>query len=111
MKPMYPGMKARMVDGSTITVTDILIDRGTHALRYLVLSANGYFGPDVLAPASTVWRVDDWVHLTLTGSEVAALPRFDHYEHCRSGDLCSRSAWRYGASRPAPRRSLQQQTP
>ena len=47
MKPIYPGMKARMSDGSTATVTDVLIDRREHAPRLLVLSANGYFGPDV----------------------------------------------------------------
>lgn len=104
MKPMYPGMKARLSDGAAITVTDILIDRNTHALRYLVLSANGYFGPDVLAPASNVWRVDDHIHLSLTSEEVAALQAFDHYAHCRTGDLSSRSAWRYGAARHlAPR--------
>ena len=107
MRPMYPGMKARTSDGGVATVTDILIDRRSHELRYLVLSANGYFGPDVLAPSSAVWRVDEAVHLALTSGDVATLPRFDHYEHCRSGDLCSRSAWRYGANRqggwPAPR--------
>lgn len=99
MKPVYPGMKARMSDGSNATVTDVLIDRNDHTTRYLVLSANGYFGPDVLAPFSAVWRVDEEAHLSLTGSEVTALPRFDLYEHCHVGGLSSRSAWRYGADR------------
>jgi hypothetical protein len=99
MKPIYPGMKARMSDGSTATVTDVLIDRREHAPRLLVLSANGYFGPDVVAPFSAIWRVDDEVHLSLSGSEVAALPHFNLYEHCHVDGLSSRSAWRYGADR------------
>lgn len=111
MRPMYPGMKARTIDGGTVTVTDILIDRRSHELRYLVLSANGYFGTDVLAPASSVWRVDEAVHLALTSDEVAALPRFDHYAHCRAGDLCSRSAWRYGANRRVAWPSVRQAVP
>jgi hypothetical protein len=106
MRPIYPGMKARMSDGSTATVTDVLIDRYDHTPRLLVLSANGYFGPDVVAPFTAVWRVDDDVHLALTGSEVASLPRFNLYEHCRVGGFSSRSAWRCGADRriaPGPR--------
>ena len=99
MRPIYPGMKARMSDGSTATVTDVLIDCKDHTPQYLVLSANGYFAPDVVAPYSAVWRVDDEVHLALTGSEVAALPHFDLYEHCHVDGLSSRSAWRYGADR------------
>jgi hypothetical protein len=104
MKPIDPGMKARMSDGSTATVTDVLIDCKDHTPQYLVLSAHGYFGPDVVAPYSAVWRVDDDVHLALTGSEVAALPHFDLYEHCHVRGLCSRSAWRYGEHRHAVRR-------
>ena len=108
MKPVYPGMKARMSDGSTATVTDVLIDHREHAPRLLVLSANGYFGPDVVAPFSAIWRVDDEVHLSLDGSEVAALPHFNLYEHCHVEGFSSRSAWRYGADRrlaphPTPR--------
>jgi hypothetical protein len=99
MKPIDPGMKARMSDGSTATVTDVLIDCNDHTPHYLVLSANGYFGPDVVAPYSAVWRVDDDVHLTLTRSEVAALPHFDLYEHCHVSGLCSATAWRYGEHR------------
>jgi hypothetical protein len=99
MKPIYPGMNVRMSDGSTATVTDVLIDRHEHTPRLLVLSANGYFGPDVVAPFSAIWRVDDDVHLALTGSEVAALPHFNLYEHCHVDGFSSRSAWRYGADR------------
>jgi hypothetical protein len=99
MRPIYPGMKARMIDGSTAMVTDVLIDRNDHTPRYVVLSAHGYFGPDVLVPFSAVWRVDNDVHISLNGSEVAAAPRFDLYEHCHVGGLASRSAWRHGADR------------
>ena len=106
MRPIYPGMKARMSDGSTATVTDVLIDSKDHTTQYLVLSANGYFGPDVLVPFSALWRVDEEAHVSLSGSEVAALPRFDLYEHCHVGGLASRSAWRHGADRrftPGPK--------
>ena len=34
-----------------------------------MLSANGYFGPDVVAPFSAIWRVDDDVHLSLSESD------------------------------------------
>ena len=73
-----------------------------------MLSANGYFAPDVVAPFSAIWRVDDAVHLSLDGSEVAALPHFDLYEHCHVDGFSSRSAWRHGADRrlapgPGPR--------
>jgi hypothetical protein len=106
MRPVYPGMKARMSDGGTAMVTDVLVDRQEHTPRLVVLSANGYFGPDVVAPFSAIWRVDDEVHLSLSGSEVAALPHFNLYEHCHLGGFSSRSAWRHGADRrlaPGPR--------
>lgn len=96
MRAIYPGMVARLTDGTVVRVTDVLIDRAEHAPRYLVLNPWGYFGPHVLAPFSSVWRVDDSVHLVLTGSEVAGLPHFDHYG---VSGLCSRAAWRYGADR------------
>ena len=100
MKTMYPGMKARLIDGGITSVTDILISREDHSARFVVLSPHGYFGPDVLAPVSAVWRVDEAVHLTLTADDLEALPRYDHYAHCRPAGLYSRSAWRYGAARP-----------
>lgn len=74
MKPIYPGMTAHLSDGSPTTVVDVLIDVRTGHEQYLVLAANGLFGPDVVVPAATVWLVDDDVHLTLTPQEAAALP-------------------------------------
>jgi hypothetical protein len=96
-------MKARFADGGAATVTDVLIRRSDHTAQYVVLSANGYFGPDVLVPFSAVWRVDDAVHLAVRTDEIAALQRYNHYEHCKASGLCSRSVFRYGASRPLPR--------
>lgn len=104
MRAIYPGMKVHTPDGDIMMVTDVLIDSSDHTPRYLVLNPWGYFGPDVLAPFSAVWRVDDGVHLSLSSDEIAALPRFNHYEHCKVTGLCSRAAWRYGAARQlAPR--------
>ena len=98
MKTIYPGMKARLIDGGIATVADVLIGRDDRVSRYVVLSTRGYFGPNVLAPISSVWRVDDAVHLALTTDDVIHLPKYDHYAHMRAGGMYSRSAWRYGAS-------------
>lgn len=103
MKPITPGMKARFADGGTATVTDVLIRRSDHTAQYIVLSARGYFGPDALVPFTSVWRVDDVVHLALSSSDVGALPCYNHFEHCGPDGHCSRSSYRYGASRPLPR--------
>jgi hypothetical protein len=96
MKSIFPGMKARSSTGTSIPVSDVLLDRQTHALRYLVLCINGYFGQDVLAPPSAILFVDDDVHLALTDAEIAQLPCYDHAVYCTDG-LCSRSAYRFGA--------------
>lgn len=105
MRAIFPGMTARLNSGAAISVTDVLLDRRTHALRYLVLSPNGCFGRDVLAPAARILFVDDDVHLKLTNDELRQLPFYDHYAY-RADGLCSRSAYRYGADRrtlPRPR--------
>jgi hypothetical protein len=105
MRAIFPGMTARLNSGVAIPVTDVLLDTRTHALRYLVLSPNGYFGQDVLAPAATIMFVDDDVHLALTNDELVQLPYYDHYAY-RADGLCSRSAYRHGADRrtaPRPR--------
>ncbi len=99
MKPIIPGMKARFSDGGTATVTDVLIRRSDHTAQYVVLSAWGYFGPDALVPFSAIWRIDDAVHLNLASSDIAALPTYNHFEHCGPNGLCSRSAYRHGARR------------
>ena len=110
MRAILPGMTARLIDGTVTKVVDVLIDNRQRTVQYVVLGINGYFGPDVLAPCSTVWRVDNAVHLALTKEDLASLPLFDHYTHHRLGGLCSRSAWRYGTQRQvvqAPRPSAQ----
>ncbi len=98
MRAIFPGMTARLNSAAAIPVTDVLLDTRTHALRYLVLSPNGYFGRDVLAPAATIMFVDDDVHLALTNDELVHLPCYDHYAY-RADGLCSRSAYRHGADR------------
>ena len=105
MRVIFPGMTARLNSGVAIPVTDVLLDMRTHALRYLVLSPNGCFGQDVLAPAATILFVDNDVHLALTDNELVQLPCYDHYAY-RADGLCSRSAYRHGADRrtlPRPR--------
>ena len=97
MKLIHPGMKARLSDGSTAMVTDVLIDALDGAERYVVLSANGYFGPDVVAPISSVWRVDDHVHGEISSQEMAFLPHFVPLDYCRDNGLCSRAAASHGA--------------
>jgi hypothetical protein len=97
MKFIHPGMKACMADGGTATVTDVLIDPHDGGERYVVLCANGVFGPDVVVPFSAVWRVDDHVHLTLSSHDVATSPCFTPVLYCREQGLCSRAAGQRGA--------------
>jgi hypothetical protein len=81
MKPIYPGMKAQLAQGGTAAVVDVLYDPDDGTRRALVISINGYFGPDVVVPISAVWHVDEQVHLALTKADVADLSHHDpaHY--------------------------------
>jgi hypothetical protein len=77
MRLIYAGMKARLADGTAIPVRGVLLHPTTGALSYVVVGANGLFGPDVLAPAASIWLVDDaGVHLAVTAQEAAGLPAF-----------------------------------
>lgn len=96
MKPIYIGTRARTSDGVVCSVVDVLIDPNSGRERYLVLGANGFFGPDVVAPSSSVWRVDDCVHLTLTCQELCALPTFDRLTSCQEAGVCSCASIRHG---------------
>lgn len=96
MKPIQPGMKVHMSDGGTATVTDVLIDPRDAGERYVVLSAHGYFGPDVVAPAAAVWLVDDHVHVALTCAELETLPPFEAGAYLEQEGLCSRAASQHG---------------
>lgn len=77
MKIVHPGMTARLADGGTGTISDVLVDAASGEERYVVLSVDGYWGPLRVAPSSAVWRVDEQVHLSLTCGEVVVLPLFD----------------------------------
>jgi len=109
MKRVYPGMTARLSDGATTTVVDVLLDARTGKERYLVLAVHGFFGPDVVAPYAAVWHVDDRVHVALTMREAAALPHFDPAAYGPAAGLCSRrhlmaGAWSHrSATRRVPR--------
>ena len=77
MKLVYPGMLAHLADGSTVQVTDVVSDGRTGCGPSLVLATHGLFGPDVVAPITAVWRVDEDVHLRLTVEAARQLPRFE----------------------------------
>ena len=77
MKAVHAGRTARLADGGTGTIGDVLVDAGTGEERYIVLSVDGYWGPLRVAPASTVWRVDEQVHLGLSCHEAATLPLYE----------------------------------
>lgn len=96
MKPIYIGTRARTSDGVVCSVVDVLIDPNSGRECYLVLGANGFFGPDVVAPIASVWRVDDCVHLTLTCQELCALPTFNHLTSCQEAGVCSCASIRHG---------------
>lgn len=101
MKPIQPGMKACASDGSRCAVVDVLVDPHDGTEHDVVLSAHGYFGPDVVAPLSAVWCVDDRVHLDLSATDVTTLPPYHHETYCRAHGLFSRAAARHSGLRTA----------
>jgi hypothetical protein len=103
MKPIYPGMTAYLDGGGTVRVVDVLADVGTRAECYLVLAAYGVFGPDVVAPCSAVWCVDEHVHLALTVSDLATLPRFEAERYGTAAGLYSRAKDHYHVTAPRHR--------
>lgn len=100
MKPIYLGMKARLIDGAECRVTDVLIDPRDGDEHYIALSANGFFGPDVIAPLSAVWHIDDCVHLALSTADVAALQHVTPAARDREDGLRSCAGVRHGAHWP-----------
>jgi hypothetical protein len=90
MKLVYPGMKACLTGGGTGTVVDVLIEIQTGLEKYVVLDVDGYYGPHRVAPISTVWRVDEHAHLSLTPDEAIALPLYDPHIHGQGAGLHSR---------------------
>ena len=90
MRHAHPHMLARLSDGATTSVIDVLTDAVTGEERYLVLRVNGYWGQDVVAPYSTVWCVDADVHVALSGVEAATLPTYDPGLHGPAAGLHSR---------------------
>jgi hypothetical protein len=95
MKYIYAGMKAYTTDGHVMPVRGVLLDADTYERRYLVLAANGLFGPDVQVPFSVVWLIDDAVHLNLTLVEISALPAFHRFGHADSATAALEPAWHY----------------
>jgi hypothetical protein len=81
MKPIYPGTKVQLAQGGTAAVVDVLYDPDDGTRRALVISINGYFGPDVVVPVAAVWHVDEQVHLALTKADAADLPHHDPVHH------------------------------
>jgi len=90
MKRVYPGMKACLTGGASGTIVDVLVDVHTGEERSLVLSVDGYYGPQRVTPISVVWEVDEQAHLTLTPEEASGLPLFDPHVHGLEGGLHSR---------------------
>lgn len=106
MAPIYPGMKVHMTDGATAVIIDVLINPDTLTERYIVLSARGIFGPNVIAPCSNVWHVDDCVRVNLTSADVAALPVFESVTSLQESGLVSRATGQHangGHHHVAPR--------
>ena len=96
MKPIFLGMEVHLAQGGVCHVTDVLIDPRDGSERYIALDANGFFGPDVVAPMSTVWLVDDCAHVTLSARDLASLPRYDATAYCHDTGLRSCAAVRHG---------------
>ena len=96
MKPICLGAEVRLARGATCHVTDVLIDPRDGAQRYIALNVNGFFGPDVVAPVSAVWLVDDCVHVDLSVDDLPSLPRYNAATYCRETGLRRCAAVRHG---------------
>jgi hypothetical protein len=71
-----PGMTARLMDGGTLTVVDVL--RSNRGVLSLVLHAGGLHGrQQVVASFDAVSHVDGVVHLRLSERQVQALPAYN----------------------------------
>ncbi|HZS86768.1 MAG TPA: hypothetical protein VFE42_04655 [Chloroflexota bacterium] len=100
MKPIVIGMKALLSDGAMCTVMDVWIDPHNGTERFLVLDANGYFGPDVAVPVSRVRLVDECVHLDLNSAELCVQPLAHDLAMGEGRTLRSCAAVRYRAHWP-----------
>lgn len=81
--PIRPGMTARLIDGGTVTVVDVLDATASRRCRLLVLRTDSLTGRKVVAPYSAVSYVSGPVHLSLSMRQVLALPAFDPIRHRR----------------------------
>ena len=80
---IHPGMTARLLDGGTAAVVDVVIHPTRQMEPLLVLRVDPLLGPTVVASYTVVSHVDGWVHLTMSTHEARALPAFDPLRHRR----------------------------
>lgn len=67
--------------------------------RYLVVRDKGFFGKDVVIPASAVSVDGGTVRVAMSRAEVHAAPSYDHAQHGAAAGLFSSVAAGYDAAR------------
>jgi len=94
------GVAVTATDGPAGRIDDVLSHVESGLPAYLVVSAKGFFGHDVVTPYGLVERVDAaGVHLRLTRAALQAEPAYDPARHGESAGLTSASATRYKGER------------
>lgn len=94
------GLAATATDGPAGRIADVLSQKESGLPAYLVVSASGFFGHDVVTPYESVESVDDaGVHLRLTRAALHAEPAYDPARHGESSGLISANAVRYKGGR------------
>ncbi len=94
------GLAVTATDGPAGRIDDVLSHKESGLPAYLVVSAKGFFGHDVVTPFESVESVDDdGVHLRLTRAALHGEPAYDPARHGEASGLISASAAHYKSGR------------
>ena len=104
MAGIYPiGAQVEGSDGVAGTLEDVLNDAQGNPC-YLVIRDKGFFGKDVVLPASAGVVDGGTVRVAMGRAEVHAATRYDHAQHGAAAGLYSSVAAGYDAAREQEKR-------
>jgi hypothetical protein len=87
------GLPVQATDGEAGRINDVLVDQESGEPRYLVVQGHGFFGSDVVLPATAIAHVADGrVFVGLTRREVSALPTYHGDQYGSAQGLVSQTA-------------------
>jgi hypothetical protein len=90
------GMTIQATDGAAGQINDILLDREGGQPRYLVVQGQGFFGHDVVVPASAISHVaGDRVFVGMSLDDVRHRPRYEPDQFGGAQGLVSQTAATY----------------